>query len=361
MGIEFIDKTHARLVVSRGSGKNRQRKVKRITYNGKRDAERQFREFEANVDFGVDSSITVARLLDWYIGEFTDRGGKEMTARGYRIAAKALKSHFGKAKAKDLTLGKIENYISKCDDSPKTIKNRISLLRSAYKLAIRHGMLNYNPCEYAVLPKQQKPEIQILSDSEVCRFVAALDSAPLDFKVACELALFCGLRRSEVMGLQKADVTDTVTVNKVRHRLNRKDIISTTKTTTSTRTLAVPLFVQEDITALLEVQQSRPATSDFLILTSFGEPISHTYIYKHLKALIKKNALHEVTFHGLRHTYASMLINAGIPIAEVSAQLGHASIDITLRTYTHLFADASTASRRISDYLDEKWHQDGHQ
>ena len=59
--------------------------------------------------------------------------------------------------------------------------------------------------------------------------------------------------------------------------------------------------------------------------------------------------------------FTDMLIHAGIPIADVSTQLGHASIDITLRTYTHLFTDASTASRRISDYIDRTWHQNGHQ
>ena len=60
-------------------------------------------------------------------------------------------------------------------------------------------------------------------------------------------------------------------------------------------------------------------------------------------------------------TYASMLISEGIPIAEVSVQLGHSSIDITLRTYAHLFTDASIASRHISDLLDRKWHHNGHQ
>lgn len=361
MSIEYLDKTHARLVASKGSGTDRERRVKRITYTSKKDAERQYREFLRTVDFGVDSNLTVARLLQWYIDEFAERGGKETTARGYRTAAKALEEHFGAKRAKDVTLNQIERYISKCTDSPKTVKNRISLLRSAYRSAIRRGILNHNPCEYAVLPKQRKPEIQILSDTDIAQFVAALEHTPLDFKVACELALFCGLRRSEIMGLHKSDVTDTVTVNKVRHRLKGKDIIETPKTKTSIRTLAVPQFIQEDVTQLIRQQSTRPYSCEFLVLTGFGEPISHIYLYRHLNALIKKYKLPPVTLHGLRHTYASMLIHEGVPIAEVSAQLGHASIDITLRTYAHLFTDASTASKRISDLLDKKWHQNGHQ
>lgn len=361
MSIQYIDKTHAKLVASKGSGANRERRVKRITYTSKKDAERQHREFLQSVDFGIDADMTVSRLLDWYISEFEERGGKATTARGYRNAAKALKGYFGNKRAKDVTLNQVETYIGKCPDSPKTIKNRISLLRSSYKQAIRRGLLNHNPCEYAMLPKQRKPEIQILSDTDIDRFVKALDTAPLDFKVACELALFCGLRRSEIMGLHKEDVSSTVTVNKVRHRLRGKDIIETPKTKTSIRTLAVPRFIQEDVQRLINLQLEHPYSCEFLVLTGFGEPISHSYLYRNLNAIIKEFNLPPVTLHGLRHTYASMLINAGVPIAEVSTQLGHASIEITLRTYTHLFTDASTASRRISDLLDEKWHQNGHQ
>lgn len=363
MGIEYLDKNHAKLVVTKGSGKNRERRVKRITYTGKKDAERQYREFLKCVDFGIDSSMTVSRMLDWYIQSFVDNGGKETTERGYRTAAKALKEYLGNVKAKDVTLNQIELCIAKQQKtaSPKTIKNRMSLLRSAYKAAIRRGLLNSNPCEYALLPKQVKPDINILSEEDIPRFLEALDSRSLDFKVFCELALFCGLRRSELFGLYKTDVSDVVKVNKVRHRLNGEDIIQTPKTKSSVRTLAVPKFIQDDVSALIEQQGSRPCQSEFLILNGFGEPVHHSWANKNLKALIADFGLPQITIHGLRHTYASMLINAGIPIAEVSAQLGHASIDITLRTYTHLFTDASTASRHISDMLDRKWHQNGHQ
>ena len=361
MGIEYLNKTHAKLVVTRGSGANRERRVKRITYKNKKDAERQYLEFLKTVDFGVDSSMTVSRMLYWYIQSFVDNGGKETTERGYRTAAKAVNKYLGNMKAKDITLSHIESCIAKMDASPKTIKNRISLLSSAYKSAIRRGLLNHNPCEYVLMPKQVKPDINILSEDDIPKFLKALDSRPLDFKVFCELALFCGLRRSELFGLYKTDVTDTVTVNKVRHRIKGKDVIQTPKTKSSVRTLAVPKFVQQDVALLIDQQKNRPAQSQFLILNGFGEPVHHSWANKHLNAVIANNSLPHITVHGLRHTYASMLINAGIPIAEVSTQLGHASIDITLRTYAHLFRDASIASRHISDLLDERWHQNGHQ
>lgn len=80
-----------------------------------------------------------------------------------------------------------------------------------------------------------------------------------------------------------------------------------------------------------------------------------------MQKLIADNDLPHVTMHGLRHTYASMLIAEGVPVSEVSAQLGHASVDITLRVYTHLFTRATTASKRISESINEKWAPKWHQ
>lgn len=363
MGIEYLDKTHAKLVVTKGSGKNRERKVKRITYTSKRDAKKQYDDFEKSISFTVDYKMTVGQLLDWYIEQFQNNGGKKTTATGYTSASKAIKPVIGKKKAADMTLRDIDTFIRRQSKtySPKTIKNQVSLCNSAYKYAIKRGVLEKNPCEYATIPRQVKPHIQILSDSDFQKFLKALDTTDLDFKVMCELALFCGLRRSEILGLQQSDVTDTVTVSKVRHRINKVDIIETPKTTTSNRTLAVPKFLQEHVQQLIEEQKSRPAHSGFLIQNPFGEPASQSWVRRHMDELINDNHLVRVTMHGLRHTCASMLITKGVPIAEVSAQLGHSSIDITLRTYTHLFTEASTASRRISDLMETLVAPNGHQ
>jgi len=363
MGIEYLDKTHAKLVVNKGSGKNRTRRIKRITYKGKKDAERQYREFELSVNFGIDSKMTVGELLEWYIEKFKKNGGKPTTVIGYETCAKTLSRFFSGKKAKDITITDIEHFVASEAKyhSSKTIKNEVSLLSAAYKSAIRRGALVSNPCEYALTPKQQKKDIIILSDFDIEAFCEALDSESIDFKVMCELALFCGLRRSEIFGLYKQDVGATVTINKVRHRLNKRDVIETPKTVSSIRTLAVPRFILSDIEALKKSHAARPVQSDFLILNGFGEPVSASWATRGLSNFTRRNNLPHVTMHGLRHTCASMLINDGIPIAEVSAQLGHASIDITLRTYTHLFTDASTASKRISQHIENRmaplWHQ----
>lgn len=363
MGIEYLDKTHAKLVVTRGSGKNRERKVKRITYTSKKDAKRQYEEFLASVHFGVNDKMTVEELLDWYIERFKENGGKATTATGYASAAKAITPVIGKRRASELHLSDIDAFTKKQQKkySPKTIKNQLSLLNSSYKDAIRRGILLFNPCEYATIPRQKKPDIQILSGSDIQSFVKSLSTTDLDFQVMCELALFCGLRRSEILGLRYSDVSDTVIVNKVRHRVGSDDIIETPKTASSNRTLAIPSFIQEHIEQLKTEQSSRPAHSDYLIQNDFGEPVTQWWVRNHLDNLISENSLPHITMHGLRHTCASMLIAKGVPIADVSYFLGHSSIDITLRTYTHLFTDPTTASKHISGVMERIVAPNGHQ
>ena len=205
MGIEYLDKTHARLVVSKGTGKNRIRKVKRITYKGKKDAERQYREFQDSIALKVDDDITIEELLNQYIKSFETKGGKQTTVRAYKIASKPVNAVFGKYKAKDIHIHNVEKFIESETESrsAKTIRNEISLLSSAYNHAIRRGQLSENPCQYAVLPRQSRPDISILSETQINRFCEALSSQSIDFTVMCKLALFCGLRKSEIYGLKK--------------------------------------------------------------------------------------------------------------------------------------------------------------
>lgn len=363
MGIEYLDKTHAKLVVTRGSGKTRERKVKRITYTSKKDAKRQYDEFVLSVSFAVNENMTVKELLDWYVDRLKESGGKETTVQGYKCAARAISDKIGKRKAAELELRDMDSFIRKQQKtySPKTIKNQVSLLNASYKDAIRRGFMKHNPCEYATIPRQKKPNIQILSDAEIASFTKALESEDLDFRVMCELALFCGLRRSEIRGLLHSDISDTVTISKVRHTINKVDIVETPKTASSNRTLAVPAFIQAHVEQLKKEQKSRPANGNYLIQDGFGEPVSEWWIRDHMDKFISGNKLPHVTMHGLRHTCASMLIAKGVPIADVSAQLGHSSIDITLRTYTHLFTDATTASKHISTVMESIMAPNGHQ
>ena len=274
------------------------------------------------------------------------------------MCEKRFNSHFKSLLAKECTTYHIEKEIasmSKSGLSAKTIKNTIGLLSAAYRHAIFTKQLKENPCEYAVLPKAEQKEKRILYMEEIQPFLNALADAPLDDKVAYELALFLGLRRSEILGLKESDVdilNGMLFVHNTRHRVDGKEYDSDTKTERSTRVLALPDILLLDIAKLLELHKSLPyARVDYLIQNGFGETYAPQTLTQRLSRLQEEHNLPHVPLHNLRHTYASLLHNSGVDMAQISKELGHSNLTTTMNIYTHIFKTPSESSRGIAKVI----------
>ena len=354
MAIQYLSKKKAKLIVSVGSASkgNRKQYTRIVEISGKKDAERQYQAFKLECNSSTMQGGTVGELVQSYIDMQRIKGLKETSLRGYESYAKRLNLAFKGIDAKELTPYQIERFIAtavKGDPksgypkkaSPKTIKNIVSLLNSAYKMAVRNKMLTYNPCDAVTLPKQKKPEKVILTKEQIPLFIDALEDTTQDLKVVYELALFCGLRRSEIMGLMNSDVNvlwKTISVKRTRHRINRQDVIQDTKTEQSRAIISVPPFVMSDIVILMKQHEEDPYIENPFLIQYAAQPMRPDYAKRQIKRFTAEHGLPDVTLHGLRHTYASMLNNSGeFDIAEISAALRHSNIGTTLNIYTHLF------------------------
>ena len=359
--IEYISKGKAKLVVSVGSGKSRKRKAKTVTYTSKRELERMHQRFIDEVHHNPLIDTTVDELLEMYINSRRTLGVEATTIKGYETAAKRVYSRFGGINATDLTSFQVQAFVSDMHEkySAKTIRNTISLLSSAYDNAIRLGQLANNPCKFVTLPKKEQTKIEIFTEDEIGRFLRALNDTRLDYKVAYELALFCGLRRSEILGLTEDSIDTTfkwVKVRQTRHTINGENIIQGTKTATSRRELAVPDFVIEDIKTLIAQHNAvEYEHTDFLIQDGFGKPMGSSALTTQIYRIEDRAGLPHVSLHDLRHTFASMLNASGVDIAMISHELGHSSIVITMDTYMHVFGNISESSRGIADSLNSKF------
>lgn len=368
MSIKYLSRNKAKLIVSVGSASKgtRRQYTKTVEITGKKDAKAQYDAFEKEVRATAGEAGSVSDLLDAYIDMQRVKGLKETTLTGYESYAKRLKLRFNGIDAKNLTPYQIEKFIASAmkgepsagypkKASPKTIKGYISLLSSAYKMAIRSKALTYNPCDAVEIPKQKKPDIVVLTKDDLPAFMTALEDTTPDLRVCFELALFGGLRRSEILGLMTSDVNvtwSTVSVKRTRHRMHCEDIIQDTKTERSRRIVAIPDFVMDDIVSLMAMHEKDPYIENPFLIQYACEPMRPDYAKRAIKGFTKKHGLPDVTLHGLRHSYATMLNASGeFDIAEISAALGHSTIGTTLNVYTHMWDSASHSSRRISDYL----------
>jgi integrase len=361
--IEYISKGKAKLIVSIGSGENRRRKSKTVTYTSKKELERMHRQFQDEVHHNPLIDTTVQELVEAYIRSRRPLGVEETTTHGYEVAAKRIYSRIGSIEARSLTSYMAQEFVTELSEkyAPKTVRNTESLLSSAYDNAVRLGQLEKNPCKMVTLPKKEQLEYDILTEEEIVRLLNALRDARLDYKVAYELALFCGMRRSEICGLREHHISvpfKTITIEQARCRVGNKDIVKSTKNETSHRHIAVPDFVLEDIVELMEQHNSvQYEHTDFLIQNGFGKPIGHSALTTQIYRIEKRAGLPPASLHDLRHTFASMLNSAHIDIAMISRELGHCNITTTLNIYTHVFGNVAESSRGIADSLNNRFEK----
>lgn len=360
MAIKILGKNKAQLIVSVGSTSkgNRRRYTKTVTYKKKKELEKMYQHFEDEVRRNPLVDVTVDGLLEAYISNAELRGLSANTIHGYKSAQKRLNSAFEGILARSLTTYQIEDFVAQMTRkyAPKTVHNTVALLDAAYQRAVRSGQLADNPCVGITLPKQKKKEIQTLSAEQIQTFLIALDKQRRDISVGYKLCLMCGLRRGEVLGLKEEDISvpfRQVSINKTRYIVEGQQHIQPTKTARSHRRLALPAGLAEEIALLIEEHHAQEwYHSDFLIQDAFGDPLSPSVF----SSLIREIAP-DITVHGLRHTFATLLNAQDVDIARISAELGHSNITTTFNKYMHVFGGTTASSRGIADTVEDIFYK----
>ena len=371
MATRDLGKGKAQLIYDWYDSDHKRRKDTRVvTYTGVKELRRLEREFiierEAAHKKGTPADCTVRELLDDYIAQCKAKGRRRTTIYGYEMSAKRFFPAFDGVLARELTSYQLDKFVVSLVEinglAPKTVRETISLLSAAYNYAIRTDLLQSNPCERVTLPRKIKPKHVILSQDDIPRFLECLEEEPHDVQVLFKLALFCGFRRAEILGIRECDINThfrTIRINECRHDLGDGSYTDDPKTELSRRTVVVPDSIMKDVKSLIEEHHAFPFTPSEYLIQSCGEPMKPTYAEWRMDRFRDKYDFPGLTLHGLRHTFASMLNASGeFDIAVISAALGHSNISTTLNIYTHIFEGASHSSRRIADSL-EKWCTNG--
>lgn len=166
--------------------------------------------------------------------------------------------------------------------------------------------------------------------------------------LALHLAAYAGLRRGEIVGLQAGDIDAERQQLHVRRAVSGGKV-HTPKTSTSRRSIDIASATLERLQAYTQGM----AADGWLFPRTDGEPgPMHADTLDDLVVPVFEAARTPARLHTLRHTYASLLINQGEEPKYVSAQLGHASIQITMDTYGHLFRQTrQTAMARLEETI----------
>ena len=357
-----------RLVVSGGKNLDGTRCKKTKTIHGTRkDAEIALAEFITEVNRGLvpeGKSITFEEFF--YIWD-EKYASKELAPKTYSRYIGILKSRIlpylgsfplDKIKPTDLMnfYDMLENdtqikRIAKNNGqrtlkplSPKTILEHHRLISAMLQNAVYWQLLPSNPARRVKPPKTKKPKMEFFNDDEckvLIQSLMELTGSNLKYKAAILLDIFSGVRRGELIGLEWSDVdfkNETININKSTQYLPEND----TKTECSNRIVPIPNYITKTLLEYKEwydeqkdILGDKWINSNKLFIQDDGKPMYPDTIGKWFKPYIEKLGLPIIKFHGIRHTNATLMIANNVDIATVSARLGHASINTTIKYYVH--------------------------
>jgi integrase len=221
--------------------------------------------------------------------------------------------------------------------------------------AARRGLVAQNPMdllERRERPKQGGSKKRFLADEEI----ALLLDAARSWRLLIAVCLFGGLRISEALGLVWGDVDRAAGVIRVRHQLSRgKDPKRVQLKTKEEGRRDVVMMT--DLNRLLRdarLASAHGRDGDPVFATKTGKAITQRNATRAFARTVERAKLADVTFHALRHTFASILIGLGHDVVYVADQLGHANPNTTLRTYAHQFR-AAKAAKESREQLDAEY------
>jgi integrase len=311
------------------------------------------------------SKATVADFVRARVDQWEAAGNiSARTAQRYRqLVENQIVPHLGAKLVQRLALLDIEGWHTTLRNgrlSARSIGHAHRVLAKALGDAERASMVVKNVCRVQKAPKVADDEMVIVRD------VPALLDKLGGFRlcVPAMVALLTGLRLSEILALSWNRVDVDAKVIQVREALEQTKAhgirFKSAKTRAGRRDITLPDILIEalrehrkrQLELRMQIGAGRLPDDALLFATVEGEPLSPNAQSAAWADFADSIGMPDVTFHALRHTHASQLIDAGVDIVTISKRLGHAKPDITLRIYAHLFRkDDSKAAAAINAAL----------
>jgi integrase len=347
-----------------GRDENGKRRYTNKTIHGtKKDAQKWLTKAQRDRDLGIfvePSTETVSQYISKWLETVAKPRVSEKTFEGYEWMLKHVKNQLGDIRLSELSTGDIQTFYASL--SPSTARHAHAPLRSAMTAAVRARLIHINPCEAAQLPRHQAREMCALDRDEAARFLAVEGK----FRALFAFAVTTGARPSEILGLKWADIDldrATATIQRTlqwRQGPGKKAAANADeakeknkethtgwyftepKTRRSRRSVPLPPGLVRQLRdhrlRQAEVLLSLGIRTDLVFTTDEGGPLLlRNLVNRHFKpALVVAKLPATLRLYDLRHTCASLLLQAGVHPKVVSERLGHASVTLTLDVYSHV-------------------------
>lgn len=373
MGIVYKknDTWYIRFDAPRGFDGKRKQIAKSCKGMTKRQAEQHLREIESAIVRG-EYQQPVGQTMAEFLAEWLSHAHaslEESTFVHYRMLVRAhIIPELGRMRLDQLTPLVIQRFYRKLQEpgsnrrdknkglGSKAIKNIHGILHRALVMAVRWGLLTRNPADAVDTPKMTRSRVSAASPDELQQILEVVESAG-EWRIPLLIAIGTGMRRGEVLALQWQDydpTAKTLLVQRSRTQIDTYNVVL--KGTKTDRTRVV--LVNDSLAAELDrqrIQTSFNKPTDWICCDAEGKPFIPKHLTRALESIVKSLGI-TVTLHGLRHSHATTLIAAGVPVKTVSERLGHSTVVITQDIYTHVLPHMQ---RQAADAIEKLWKPKG--
>jgi integrase len=229
---------------------------------------------------------------------------------------------------------------------PSTVRNVLMPLRVIYRRALQRGEVSVNPVAGLLLPAVRGRRDRIASAPEAAALIEAL---PEGDRALWATAFYAGLRRGELMALDITNVDFSVGIEVVSSFDTKTSSFTTPKSRSGTRRVPIPAVLR----SILAAHLLRIGRADGLVFGRDGKtPFAYEGVVARARAAWREAGLEPICLHEARHTFASLMIAAGVNVKALSTYMGHASITITFDRYGHLMpGNEQEAAELLDNYL----------
>lgn len=262
--------------------------------------------------------------------------------------------HVGGVQLANLTLSHVQSLYAQLEERGASARQREmvhNLLHKSLDQAYLWAYVGRNVCDLVTKARVPKKPMKYLNQDQAEQLLKA---ATKDLYYALfVLALTTGLRQGELFGLKWEDIdfrSCSLNVQRTAYEIKSEVYVGEPKTAKGRRRVELPLIATEALTKHREAMLAEGHIGAWVFCDRNGNLIQrNNFIKRCLRPLLLKAGLPQIRFHDLRHTAATLLLSQGTHPKVVQERLGHAQINITLDTYSHVLP---TLQKDAADQLD---------
>ncbi|WP_434284590.1 tyrosine-type recombinase/integrase [Clostridium botulinum] len=349
-----------------GTVDGKRKRIERAGGDTKKEAEKALRnallEFEKAGSILNESNISVSDYFDYWHKEYVIINCKYNTQLYYRqIIDKHIKPALGVYKLKSLTPSVLQKFLNKKylnGFAKNSVSNFYGVLSGALKMAVYpYQLIKENPMNYVNMPKynnvkNDKNDLKVITLEQFNKIINRFPKGS-SFHVPLYIGFNTGLRAAEVCGLTWNCINfddRTLTVEKILLKKGREWIFGTPKTKSSNRTILIGKTLYNILKSHKKWQIENKLKygkyythSNFICTKENGQLVTPDSL-KYLSRVVNYELNISFSFHSLRHTHATMLLESGANIKDIQKRLGHSKLSTTMDTYSHVTKNLSEDS-----------------